>query len=150
MKDPLVSITVSRRSISVAVFRGRTIEYTDVINLPDSVQKGCDAATRFLRWIIEDFAPTIVALGDLHADEGRRVQLLNQTVEDVISSAQIPAWRVATDQLLESYGVPRLESKIKLREIAQSFWPQLSDAGEKTLEAAALGFYVQVERLLST
>lgn len=148
--DPLISIAVSRRSVSAAVFRGRTIEYTNVINLPNSLEKACDAATRFVRWMIEDFAPTIVAVGDLHADDGRRAQLLDQTVEEVLATAQIPVWRVTTHQLLHSYGVPRLANKIKLREVAQSFWPQLSDASEKTLEAAALGFHVQIERFLST
>ena len=149
MKDPLIAITASRRSVSAAILRNRTIEYTDVINLPDSPTRSCDAAIRFLGWMLEDFRPTLAAVSDLHVDGGRRVQILSAAIEGVLSSAQLPIWRVTTEVLLASYGVPPLESKVKLHEVARSFWPHLSDAREKTLEAAALGFHVQVERLLS-
>jgi hypothetical protein len=108
-----------------------------------------DAVARFLARVLENFNPADVVLGTSRAPQGERVKTLTQLAENMLTVEGIPIWRVKDKTLLESYAMPKLKNKDELRSIVLSFWPHLGHRQASAFEAAALGLYARVHRLLS-
>ena len=82
-------------------------------------------------------------------DRGQRTQLLTAVAERKLLALGVPLWKVTDAQLLESYSIPPLGQKHELRMIARSIWPYVATQHLPALDAALVGLYAQVERLLS-
>lgn len=149
MTSKLLAIQVRRRFVGAAVFSGRHLEYLEVLHLCNEPEIVTDSVARFLARILENFKPGDVALGTSRAAQGERVKTLTQLAENMVTVEGIPVWRVDDKTVLESYAVPKLRNKEQLRAVVQSFWPHIGHRQISAFEAAALGFHVQVERLLS-
>jgi hypothetical protein len=149
MTTKLLAIRIRRRSVATAVFAGRQLEYLETLHLSNDPEIVTDSIRRFLARIIEHFKPADAALGASRASQGERVKSLTQTTQEMLSSAGIPIWTVEDKSVLESFAMPKLKSKQQLRPIVQSFWPHLGYRQLSAYEAAALGLYIQVDRLLS-
>jgi hypothetical protein len=149
MTSKLLAIRIRRRSIAAAVLSGRHLEYLDILHLCNKAEIATDAVARFLAKIIENFKPADGVLGTSRAAQGKRVEALTKLTENMLTVEGIPIWRVDDKTLLESYAVPRLRNKQQLLPIVESFWPHLGNRQRAAFEAAALGLYLQVERLLS-
>ena len=149
MTSKLLAIRIRRRSVAAAVFSGRHLEYMDMLHLCNEPEIVTDAVARFLARILENFKPGDVVLGTSRAPQGERVRSLTQLTEKMLTVEGIPIRRVDDKTLLESYAIPRLRNKDQLRPIVRSFWPHLSNRQTSAFEAVALGFYLQVERMLA-
>jgi hypothetical protein len=149
MTSKLLAIRIRRRSVAVAVFSSRHLEYLDILHLCNEPEIVTDAVARFVARILENFKPGNVALGTRRAAQGERVKTLTQLIENMLTVEGIPIWRVEDKTLLESYAIPKLRNKDQLRPIVLSFWPHLGHRQASAFEAAALGLHVQVDRLLS-
>ena len=149
MTSKLLAIRIRRRSVAAAVFSGRHLEYMDMLHLCNEPEIVTDAVARFLARILENFKPGDVVLGTSRAAQGERVKSLTQLTEKMLTVEGIPIWRVGDKTLLESYAIPKLRNKDQLRPIVRSFWPHLSHRQTSAFEAVALGFYLQVERMLA-
>jgi hypothetical protein len=149
MTSKLLAIRIRRRSIAVAVFSGRHLEYLDMLHLCNEPEIVTDAVARFLARILENFKPGDVVLGTSRTAQGERVKILTQLIENMLTVEGIPIWRVDDKRLLESYAIPKLKNKNQLRPIVLSFWPHLGSRQASAFEAAALGLHVQVDRFLA-
>jgi hypothetical protein len=138
MTSKLLAIRVRRRS-----------EYLDILHLCNEPEIVTGTVVRFLARVIENFTPADVVLGISRAAQGRRVEALTKLIEEMLTGKGIPVWRVDDKIVLESYAIPRLRNKRQLLPILQSFWPHLPNRQTGAFEAAALGLYLQVERLLA-
>jgi len=149
MTSKLLAIKIRRRSVAVALFSGRTLEYVDTLQLCNEPAAATDAVARFLATLLDRFHPDSSAIGISRGRIGERVTTLTETAEMMLRAAGIPFWRIEDRMLLETYAVPKLKGRQQLRPIVRSFWPHLAEKQLTGYEAAALGFHVQVERLLS-
>jgi hypothetical protein len=150
MHSKIVAFKIARRSASVAVFSGRHLDFLETKHLSNVPDKAGDALRRFVGWVFENFHPQLAALGLDEEDRKPRAALLASGVEKQLLQHGIPVWKVMDSQLLEAYSVPALTRKQELREIGRSMWPQVTpERNQFVVDAALIGLYVQVERLLS-
>jgi hypothetical protein len=144
----LMAVRVERRAVSAAVFRGDHLEYTDARQLSSAREKALASAVGFVNWMLARFPVESVALESIPNGEFQR-RLLHDAICAALRQQMLPMWEIAKSVLLEGYSVPPLKSRAELRETATNIWPILAGTRAKVFvqDAAALGLYVQTERL---
>jgi len=145
----LLAIKIHRRHVAAAVFSGKTLDYIDTLHLCNEPEAVTDTVARFLARILENLKPESAAIGISRTNQGERVNALLAMTEKMLQASGIPVWKIDDKTLLESYAIPKLKNKKQLRPIVLSFWPHIGARQQSGFEAVALGFHVQVERLLS-
>jgi hypothetical protein len=77
---------------------------------------------------------------------------LHQTVLEALRPKAIGILEISREDLFQAFSYPPLHSRQELREIASDIYPVLNqEPGQPwTHDAAALGLYVQTERLFNT
>ena len=145
---PLVAVRVERRSIGVAIFDGTRIEYTQTRQLSSVREKAIFSAIDFTNWVLETFpVQTGVIEPVLNVDALQR-QALTQAVRLSLRESAASVWEVARPELFEAFGFPGLRSRRELREVVSTIWPVIAGKNNWCVQdAAALGLYVQTERL---
>jgi hypothetical protein len=152
MSQSLAAVRLTRKAVSIAIFNQTRLEYARLRHLPTATAKACETLQAFLTWIISQFAIGMIAVEQAERFDQKRIRDLLLVLEQHASDTAIPVWHASKQQVIGSYAEPAPRTRIELREIAGRIWPMLSIKGNHPLdlEAAALGLYVQVERLLST
>jgi hypothetical protein len=145
----LLAVRVERRSIAAAVFHGEQLEYTQMRHLSSVKEKALSSAVGFVNWILESFPIESVALEALSNTEEIQRQILTDAITENLRERILPIWQIPKTQLFEACGHPALKSRKQVREVITAVWPVLAGANGKTFiqDAAALGLYVQTERL---
>ncbi|MBA2680373.1 MAG: hypothetical protein H0U76_18490 [Ktedonobacteraceae bacterium] len=102
-----------------------------------------------VNWLSFQFE--IDTLGLLDSNPEARVAKLESAAEQSARNLAIPLWKVATGDLYQAFALPALRGKHELRQIVQGIWPQLENekTARETADAAAVGLFVQIERLLA-
>jgi hypothetical protein len=151
MPSKLAAFKIFRRSATVAIFTGHNLDFVDIHHLSNVPKVASEALGRFVGWVVENFQPHMAALStDEDEQEGlQRTQLLTELAECKLLELGVPIWRITDAQLLESYSVPAFNQKHELRALARSIWPYVATQHIPALDAALVGLYAQVERLLS-
>ena len=145
----MAAFKVERRSIAVAVFVGRHLDYTQVRQLSSVAAKGEASAAGFVTWILSTFRLHSAALEKVAIGGTSRRAGVNEAVLETLRAAGVPVWEVPKDDLLAAYGAPALKTREDLRRCASGIWPILTNTQTCAglLDAAALGLLVQTERL---
>jgi hypothetical protein len=146
-----MAIKVTRRTVAVAVFRGRNLNYAEVRHLSSNKEAANVSATGFVNWMLTHFRIESVVLEDAVAsDEVRSAELL-QHLERALRAGGMLVRRVTKSTLIESFAAAPLKSRSEFRKIVRDIWPQLDsrDFHPSVYDAASLGLYMQVECLLS-
>jgi hypothetical protein len=145
----LLAVRVERRSIAVAVFYGEHLEYTQVRQLASIREKAVSSAVGFINWLLESFPIEGAALEALPSGIEIQRRLLTDAISGTLRDRMLPIWEIPKAQLFEACGYPALKSRKELREVITTVWPVLAGNNGKAfiMDAAALGLYVQVERL---
>ncbi len=149
MPSKIAAFKIFRRSITVAIFSGRNLEFLDIQHLSNTPKAASETLNRFVGWTLENFRPQLCALAVDEEDKQPRAAMLTDVVEKRLLAQGIPVWKVTDQELLEAYALPALTQKHNLRQIACSLWPHIAEQQLPALDAALVGHYVQVERLLS-
>src|SRR5882724_11271434 len=147
----LAAFRVERRSITVAVFDRDHLDYSQTRQLSSRLDKAEDAAVGFAAWITDAFDIGRAALERIVSSEARRRIELSAAITTLLRQRGIPIWEVSKRDLLESYSIPPPRTRTELRQIIASLWPILSEDRAKAaavMDAAALGLYVEFERIL--
>jgi len=148
MNYHLASIVTGHRLVAMAVFKGLSLDFCRVRHLSDSPDAAERAAIGFVKLVIDKFGVTAAAIETPRVERGRptlHAALIIQTLRrDAIS-----LWQVETQNLLIAYGMPALQTRKILREIAKSIWPAFDSNphADALRDAALVGLYVQSERL---
>lgn len=148
----LAAVRLTRKAVSIAIFNQTHLEYSRLRHLPTPTGKACETLLAFLAWIISQFAVGMIAVEQAERSDQKRLRDLLAALEEHASAATVPVWHASKLQVIASYAEPAPRTRIEMREIAGRIWPMLAIKGSHPLdlEAAALGLYVQVERLLTT
>ena len=145
--DNLATFRITRRLVAVVVFINGRLDYAEERHLSSFPEKAGDSAIGFVRWVLATFAISSAALEQV-AGENRRAQL-SRSVVAVLKQEAVAVWGVSKKELFEAFGIPPVTTRKELRAIAASFWPVLSTRNGEgtTLDAAALGIYIETQRL---
>lgn len=147
----LGAFKVERRAVAAAIFSGVRLEYAQVRQLSSHDAQAELSAAGFVGWLCRSFHLPSVALEAYPAGEDTRRTALNATVVSVLREQGIAVWAVSRQELLTAFGSPPLSTRKELRAVAAVIWPVIAGAPQTrwTLEAAALGLYVQTNRFLN-
>lgn len=144
----LLAFRVQRRHAAVAVFEGLKLEFWHVRNLPT---RGAEASVKgFAAWALANFPDGDVAVeapsGSAPSEQARRVRILTALIRE----RGLPLWEARPADLFRAYGEPAPVRRAEMRKAALAVWPQLPAAVpmRATLDAAALGLFAQVQRLM--
>ena len=145
----LIAVHIERRSVAAAVLDGERLIYTQRLELSSNRERVVGSAVGFLTRLIQQLAPESAALEYIPPDRVIQRAALSQALLTALREAALPVWEVNKHSLLEAYGAPRLRSRRELREVICAIWPSLtgSNGNRFIQDAAALGLYVQTERL---
>lgn len=145
----VAAIRMERRAVAVAIFIGVRLDYTQVRQLVADAAKAETSVIGFLNWILATFRIQSAAVESIDSeDQIHRAELARVAVE-VLRQASVPIWEVSKAEVLASFGHPPLRNRKELREAVAFIWPILNsrDTSPWALDAAAVGLYVQTERL---
>jgi hypothetical protein len=107
------------------------------------------SAVGFVNWLLESFAIESVALEALASAEEIQRRTLTDVITETLRDRMLPIWQIPKAELFEACGHPALKSRKEVREVIAAIWPVLAGTNGRTFirDAAALGLYVQTERL---
>lgn len=146
----LLAIKVERRSVAIAVFVGTRLDFHDVRELSSKAEKAEASAAGFVSWALANFEIESATVERMANGAEIRRSILNKTILNLLRAGSIPIWEVAKREVLEAYSHPPLQSRADLRQVAQSIlWSMFTTdkPHSQEVDAAALGLYVQTERL---
>jgi hypothetical protein len=150
--DPgrLVAIKVERRSIAIAVFIGTRLDFHDVRQLSSQPERASASAVGFVNWALSSFAVESATVERMTNGNEIRRAVLNEAILTTLRASAVPIWEVNKRELLDGFAHPPLPKRSELRASVHTLlWSMFNtdspDAQE--LDAAALGLYVQTERL---
>ena len=148
MHSNLASFRIERRRVSVAVFVDERLDYTASRHLPSLYAKALDSATRYVDWVRRTFRIEGVALEKSQSDLKTWKSKFTKEIIRQLRDTGVPVFEVKKDALLASFAHPPLRFRTQLREVVSSMWPIIATKNNASLlDAAALGLYVQVEKL---
>jgi len=151
-KHRLIAIRIERRTIAIAILNANHLEFTDVRHLSSSTDKALGSAASFVTRAVDRFGLKSAAL-ELIPD-GREVQrlVLHQVITRALADRAMSITETSKNDLFRAFTRPPLRSRTELRRVMSAIWPVLDhDSGRPfTQDAAALGLYVQTERLFNT
>ena len=145
----LASFKVERRRISVAVFVDERLDYTASRQLSSLYAKALEGATRYVDWITRTFGIESAALEKSQSGPSTWKRKFTKEIIRQLRDSGVPVFEVPKEELLAAFGHPPLRYRTQLREVVSSMWPILAtkDKSASLLDAAALGLYVQVEKI---
>ena len=149
MKSSLAAFRIERRRISVAVFVHDGLDYTGSRELPSLYPKALESASRYVEWIRKSFSLEGAALEKTQSDPKESRSKFTKEIIKQLRDNGVPVFEVGTNVLLASFAHPPLRHRTQLREVISSLWPILATKEKAScLDAAALGLYVQIEKML--
>jgi hypothetical protein len=118
-------------------------------HLSSAKEKALSSAVGFVNWLLESFAIESVALEALASVEEIQRRILTDAITETLRDRMLPIWQISKAQVFEAFGHPVLKSRKEVREVIADIWPVLAGTNGQTFirDAAALGLYVQTERL---
>lgn len=149
MNSRLLAIKLTGRTAAAAVYIGRELHYAEVRQLASGLAQAKDSLVAFSSSLIEHFRVDSTVSEENTADT--RAKALTASMLDLLREKAIPHWALDKSELFAAYGEATLKSTRELREIVRNYWPHIIDErdDQTCLDAAALGLYLQTERMLS-
>jgi hypothetical protein len=147
----LLAIRIERRAVAIAIFSGDHLKHADARQLSSAADKALDSAASFVTRFIEKFRFESAAVEIIPSGYQLQRTVLHRAVLEVLSHQAIGIREVSTKELLQAFAHPKLRSRMELRKIISDIYPVLDQSFGKpwTHDAAALGLYVQTERLFN-
>lgn len=148
----LAAVRIERRAVGFAILRGDHLVHADARQLSSAPNKALDNAVSFVTRFLERFRCESAALETVPVSREATRTLLHQAVLGVLSAQAIGVIEVSKPDLLAAFGYPATRFRHDLRETISDIFPVLDQqpGGPWTHDAAALGLYVQTERLFNT
>jgi hypothetical protein len=149
----LCAIRIERRAIAVAILNGDHLQHIDAKQLSFMPDKALESASTFMaRRVVDRFKFASAALEVIPNGHEKQRQLIHDSVLRALRPKAIGILEISKEELFQAFGYPPLHSRKELREIMEGIYPALGpEPGQPwTHDAAALGLYVQTERLFNT
>ena len=149
MNTHLLAIKLTGRTATAAVYFGPELHYTEVRQLASDLGQAKTSLVGFLSSLIEHFRVDSTVSEQSTVDT--RATALTTSMLDLLREKALPHWAVKKSELFTAYGEVSLTSTRALRDVVNNYWPHIiNEQDDRTcLDAAALGLYLQTERMLS-
>jgi len=147
----LCAIRVERRAIAIAILNGERLEFVDGRHLATSQDKAIATVGSFIGKTMATFAFESAALEEIPQGHDVQRTLLQRAAIDALSESAVGLWIGPKADIMAAFGYPPPVSRRELREVVSQIYPVLNEEPGRpwTLDAAALGLYVQTERLFN-
>jgi len=151
MPSKLAAFKIERRRISAAVFVDERLDFTDSRQLPSTYVKALESASRYVDWIRRTLRIEDAVVEKSRSDPGTWKSKFTVQIIRQLRTIGVPVFEVEKDTLLFSFAHPPLRYRTELRRVVAAIWPILvsKDKNIGCIDAAALGLYVQVEKMFS-
>lgn len=152
MKDfTLAALGLEQRKVALALFTKSHLDEVIVHHLPSDPEKAIQSLTGFLRSAIEVHDVQYLALRNLSGNANERICKSYERCRGVLRIMGIPCSEISETELLNGFGHPALTRIDHLRRAGRNIWPILASKGvaKSSIDAAVLGLYVQVSRMLN-
>jgi len=151
-KNRLIAIRIERRTIAIAILNANHLDFTDVRHLSSSSNKALGSAASFVTRAVDRFQLKSAALELIPNGQGVQRLLLYQVTARALADRSISITETSKQNLFLAFSQSSLHSRTELRRIMSAIWPALDHEPGRpfTHDAAALGLYVQTERLFNT
>jgi len=149
MNSRLLAIKMTGRTATAAVYFGCELHYTEIRQLASDLAQAKNSLVAFASSLIEHFHIDSAVSPESATDT--RARALTTAVLDLLREMAIPHWSIELAELFSAYGEAPLRSTRELREVVRGYWPHIIDEKDDGtyLDAAALGLYLQTDRMLS-
>jgi len=148
----LAAIRIDRRAVAVAILNGEHLHHTDACQLSSSPDKALASAISFIaRRVLDKFDFESAALEIIPIGQEVQRAILHRATLRALSTKAIGILEASKTELFQAFGSPQLHSRKELRKIVSRIYPVLDEEpGSPWIhDAAALGLYVQTERLFN-
>jgi hypothetical protein len=146
----LAGIRVERRSIGAVIFHDLRIESVRVRQLPSNAAKSESSAAGFINQLVQDHPFESAAVEAVSQEENQRVGVTKSVCHQLRENS-ISLWELNGKTVTAAFGYPPLNTRTELRKTIETMWPQmrLNHGQACALDAAALGLFIQTERLFN-
>jgi hypothetical protein len=146
----MMAIRIERRAVAMALFGGTQLEGWRVRQLPSDSMRAEDSCVGFVRTVLDEHHCEGAVFERISGDAAR-VKLHDLAVGEC-RALGISVMEISKQTVIESFAHPAPTSRHEIREIVSQMWlvPKLKGGRDFILDAAALGLYVQTERLLTS
>ncbi len=147
----LAAISIERRAVCFTLFQQVQLEDVLVRQLPADEAKAISAVTGFLNQVIEREQVGYFAFIKPPKSASSRYRQFYSASIQAIRAKGVPCIEIPESDLFFAYSYPPLKRRDQLRKVGRMIWPSLNSqrATRASVDAAVLGLYVQVERLLN-
>ncbi len=148
----LAAIRIDRRAIAAAILNADHLHFTDARQLSSSPDKALEGTIRFVtRQIMDKFRFGSVVLEIIPNGHEKHRTLFQQAAIRALSSRTIGILEVSKTDLFSAFAYPPLRFRGDLQKVMSAIYPALDgEPGAPWIhDAAALGLYVQTERLFN-
>jgi hypothetical protein len=144
-----ISLKLTARSLTAAVLSERELIYVEIRKLAPNLTQAQDSITSFIGLLAAHFSFDSASLMECKGDT--RAKSLCVNLVEAFRTLQLPHWEVSEAKVFSAYAEKPLARTSELRKVVSNYWPHvIDDKSDKTcLDAAALGLYIQTERLLA-
>jgi len=124
MTRSILTLRISRRAIGAAVLNGDALTLLDGRHLTSRRDRAAMAAIRYLRRVLDLAKPDGVVI-DVPRSPSVDSDRITSAIATTLHERQIHPLVVGKSDILGAYGVHPVRSREQLRQVAQSFWPEL-------------------------
>ncbi len=148
-KGRIMAIRIERRAVAMALFAGTQLEGWRVRQLPSDSRQTEDSCIGFVSAVLDEHHCDGVVLEEISGEAARTK--LHTLVTRECADLGISVTEIAKQTVIESFAHPAPAARRDVREIASQVWlvPSLKGGRDFILDAAALGLYLQTERLFA-
>jgi hypothetical protein len=147
----LGAILITQRSIALAVLVDDDLEYAQARQLPSAPDQAIRGAVGFVSRLIGKFSIELAATQGVRNQSEMEGSPVHEAVVRALNEQSVGIMEVSRAELYDALAYPPVGSREELCYIVSRIWPSLDaePGGPWTHSAAALGLYVQTERLFN-
>ena len=152
MKTPILALRLNRRAIAAAVLTDERLSFIDGHHLTSDRDRANASVERYLKRVLELTQPHGVVI-DAPVSDGSSTAALLHTIVTVATAANLSVHTEPAVGVQRAFGTPGAMSRIELRQLIDSFWPELEQLRGAVkpyiADAVALALYADTRASLN-
>jgi hypothetical protein len=126
MKRHILSLRLNRRAIGAAVLADESLTLADGRHLTSNRDRAVVAAIRYVNQLLQQSSAGAVVVDAPHTTEGTTTSHVLREILALLSMRGFVPLLAGKADILSAYGLTPVRTRREVREIAASFWPDLT------------------------
>jgi hypothetical protein len=152
MTPKTLVLRLSRRAIAAAMLSDEELMFFDGRHISSQKGRAVPAASRYIERVLSLTTPTAVLIDGPTNAVSTTASVL-ESVRSLAANRKLSVRLIALSDVLESYGLPGLPSRVALRKVVDGLWPQIAAMTRRVrpyvADAAAVTLYAESQQALS-